>query len=82
MIKCHGSQLDAKFYGQERKRYPEAIASATLKPRLKPATVPPPRAVTAHKSFHPMTPALLSLESGRWRARICAKVLSVLSAPQ
>jgi serine/threonine protein kinase len=38
------------------------------------------RAVGAHKSFHP-TPARLGAEGGRWQAPICAKALSLLSAP-
>jgi hypothetical protein len=39
MIKCHGSPADPKFYGEKLNDYPYAITSATLRKRLKPATV-------------------------------------------
>jgi hypothetical protein len=39
MIECHGLKRVSTFYGQKGKRYVRAITSATLKPRLKPATV-------------------------------------------
>src|SRR5262245_7016303 len=39
MIKCHGSLLDPKFYGQKGNSYPQAITSPTLKTRVKPPTV-------------------------------------------
>ena len=64
MIKCHGSQLDPKFYGQERKRYPEAIASATLKPRLKPATVAAATCCYGAQIFSPADPG--AIKPGEW----------------
>ena len=39
MIKCHGSPLDPRFFGQREDWYPPALFSGTLKPRLKPGTV-------------------------------------------
>jgi hypothetical protein len=39
MIKCHGSPLDPRFFGQRGGWYPPALFSGTLKPRLKPGTV-------------------------------------------
>ena len=39
MIKCHGSPLDPRFFGQRGGWYPQALFSGTLKPRLKPGTV-------------------------------------------
>jgi hypothetical protein len=40
MIQCHGNPNDAKFYGKKSAgRFLQAITSATLRPRLKPATV-------------------------------------------
>jgi len=39
MIKCHGSPLDPRFFGQRGDSYPTALFSGTLKPRLKPGTV-------------------------------------------
>jgi hypothetical protein len=38
LIKCHGNPLDATFWGKG-KRFVRAITSATLKARLKPATL-------------------------------------------
>ncbi|MBI3374056.1 MAG: hypothetical protein HY017_20215 [Betaproteobacteria bacterium] len=35
MIKCHGAQLDPKFYGQKGNSYPDALFSGTLKPEVK-----------------------------------------------
>ena len=64
MIKCHGSQLDARFYGQKKKRYPEAIASATLKPRLKPATVAAAMCCYGAQIFSPADPA--AIKPGEW----------------
>lgn len=64
MIKCHGSQLDARFYGQKRKRFPEAIASATLKPRLKPATVAAAMCCYGAQIFSPGDPA--ARKPGQW----------------
>lgn len=40
MIQCHGNPNDTKFYGKKSAgRFLQAITSATLRPRLKPATV-------------------------------------------
>jgi hypothetical protein len=40
MIQCHGNPNDTKFYGKKSAgRFLQAITSATLRPRIKPATV-------------------------------------------
>lgn len=39
MIKCHGAELDARFYGQKGNDFPAVLDSATLKPRLRPGTL-------------------------------------------
>lgn len=39
MIKCHGAELDARFYGQKGDDFPVVLDSATLKPRLRPGTL-------------------------------------------
>jgi len=39
MIKCHGAQLDPRFYGQKGDSYPVALSSANLIPRVQPGTL-------------------------------------------
>ena len=39
MIKCHGSPLDPRFFGQRGDSYPTALFSGTLKLMLKPGTI-------------------------------------------
>jgi hypothetical protein len=64
MIKCHGSKLHAKFYGEQRKHFSEAMASATLKPRLKPATVAAAMCCYGAQIFSPTDPA--ARQRGEW----------------
>jgi len=64
MIKCHGSQFRTAFYGQERKRYPEAIASATQKARIKPATVAAAMCCYGAQIFSPADPG--AIDPGEW----------------
>ena len=64
MIKCHGSQLDAKFYGQKWNRYPTAVTSPTLRARLKPATVVATTCCYGAQIFSPADPA--ASNPGEW----------------
>jgi hypothetical protein len=64
MIKCHGAPLDPKFYGQKGNDYPVSLASATLKPRLKPATLAAAMCCYGAQIYSPTDPA--AQNSGDW----------------
>ena len=87
MIKCHGNQGDATFWGfsEEDQRAQEhpyaAITSATLRLSPKPSTVVASMCCYGAQIFSPTDPNARSPESGRWRAPICATALSASRAP-
>jgi hypothetical protein len=64
MIKCHGAQLDPKFYGQKGSTYPEALRSVTLKPRLKPNTLVAAMCCYGAQIYSPADPA--ATDPGEW----------------
>jgi hypothetical protein len=64
MIKCHGAQLDPKFYGQKESNYPEALRSVTLKPRLKPNTLAAAMCCYGAQVYSPDDPA--ATDPGEW----------------
>jgi hypothetical protein len=64
MIKCHGAQLDPKFYGQKGSAYPEALTSATLKPKVRSATVPAAMCCYGAQVYSPDDPA--AADPGEW----------------
>jgi len=64
MIKCHGAQLDPKFYGQKGNSYPVALTSASLKPRLQPSTVAAAMCCYGAQVYSPMDPA--AADPGKW----------------
>lgn len=39
LIKCHGAELDARFFGQRGNSYPEVLASATVQARVTAGTL-------------------------------------------
>lgn len=64
MVKCHGAQLDPKFYGQKGNNYPVALASATLKRRLRPPTVAAAMCCYGAQVYSPDDPA--ATDTGEW----------------
>jgi hypothetical protein len=64
LIKCHGSQIDPKFYGQKGNNYPESLTSATLRKKLKPNTVAAAMCCYGAQTFSPNDPA--SQNPGEW----------------
>ena len=64
MIKCHGAQLNPKFYGQKGNSYPVALTSGALKPRLKPSTVAAAMCCYGAQVYSPMDPA--ATDPGQW----------------
>jgi hypothetical protein len=64
MIKCHGAQLDPKFYGQKGTSYPVSLTSATLKPRLKNATLAAAMCCYGAQIYSPSNPA--ASNPGEW----------------
>lgn len=57
MIKCHGAELDARFYGQKGDTYPAVLDSATLKPRLRPGTLAAAMCCYGAQVYDPNDPA-------------------------
>jgi hypothetical protein len=64
MIKCHGAQLDPKFYGQKGGAYPVSLASPTLKPRVKPSTLAAAMCCYGAQIYSPADPA--AQDPGEW----------------
>jgi hypothetical protein len=59
MIKCHGADLDARFYGQKGESYPEILRSKTLSGRVKDGTVVGAMCCFGAQVFSPDDPAAL-----------------------
>jgi hypothetical protein len=57
MIKCHGAQLDPNFYGQKGNRYPVALFSGTLRPRMKANTLAAAMCCYGAQVYDPNDPA-------------------------
>ncbi len=64
MVKCHGAQLDPKFYGQRGNSFPVALTSATLKPRLQSATLAAAMCCYGAQTYSPADPA--AADRGEW----------------
>jgi hypothetical protein len=64
MIKCHGAQLDPKFYGQKGNSFPISLASATLQRRLKKDTLAAAMCCYGAQIYSPSDPA--AQDSGEW----------------
>jgi Peptidase family C25 len=65
MIQCHGSPKDTSFYGKkDGGRFFQAITSATLRPRLKPATVVATGCCYGAQVFSPKDPH--AKKRGQW----------------
>ncbi len=64
MVKCHGAQLDPTFYGQSGDSFPEALTSATLKTRLRPATLAAAMCCYGAQTYSPADPA--AAHPGEW----------------
>jgi len=65
MIQCHGSPKDTKFYGKKAGgRFLQAITSATLRQRLKPATVVATGCCYGAQIFSPDDPG--ARKRGQW----------------
>jgi len=64
MIKCHGAQLDPKFYGQQDRRYPVALTSETLKSRLNRSTIAAAMCCYGAQVYSPADPA--ATDPGKW----------------
>jgi len=59
MIKCHGAELDARFYGQRGESYPEILTSKTLAGRVERGTVVGAMCCFGAQVFSPDDPAAL-----------------------
>jgi hypothetical protein len=59
MIKCHGADLDVRFYGQKGESYPEILTSATLPGRVRRGTVVGAMCCFGAQVFSPEDPAAL-----------------------
>ncbi len=64
MIKCHGAPLNPNFYGQTGNSFPVALASPTLTPRVKPATVAAAMCCYGAQIYSPNDPA--AQNPGEW----------------
>ena len=64
MIKCHGAQLDPRFFGQKGASYPVVLTSKTLRQRLKPRTVAAAMCCYGAQVYSPDDPA--AQEPGAW----------------
>lgn len=65
VIKCHGSPIDPKFYGQKGESdYPVALTSKTLRRHLKPSTIAAAMCCYGAQTFAPDDPA--SQDPGEW----------------
>jgi hypothetical protein len=57
MIKCHGSPIDSRFYGQKGSQYPDALTSPSLVGRTKPSAVVGAMCCYGASLFDPADPA-------------------------
>ena len=64
LIKCHGAELDARFYGQKANDFPVVLDSATLKPRLRPGTLAAAMCCYGAQVYEPDDPA--AQPAGQW----------------
>ena len=55
--KCHGSPLDAHFYGQKGGSYPEVLFSSTVKSQVKPGTLAAAMCCYGAQVYAPTDPA-------------------------
>jgi len=64
LIKCHGSSLDSRFYGQRGSAYPVALDSGTLRGRVSARTVVGAMCCYGAGVFSPDDPA--AVDAGAW----------------
>jgi len=64
MVKCHGAQLDPRFYGQKGNSYPVSFDSNSLKTRLRPNTVAAAMCCYGAQVYSPNDPA--AQVPGQW----------------
>jgi len=60
MIKCHGAQIDASFYGQKGNRYPDVLSAADLRKKTTTGTVVGAMCCYGGAVFDPNDPAAVS----------------------
>lgn len=64
LIKCHGAEIDPKFYGQQGSSYPTILSSGVLEPRVSPRTIVGAMCCYGAQVFSPEDPAVQP--GGRW----------------